>query len=95
MLHFFFQRDIVMMKINIVRKIFFSLNITSTICWNKNINEEWSLIKLPVLSKRLKYNFYMFICLIKKLGILIETYVNIICGTFLSKSEGNYITTAI
>lgn len=48
MIHYFIQRDIVMMKINIVRKIFCRLNITPTICWNKNINEEWSLIKLPV-----------------------------------------------
>lgn len=48
MIHYFIQRDIVMMKINIVRKIFYRLNITPTIRWNKNINEEWSLIKLPV-----------------------------------------------
>ena len=27
----------------------------------------------------------------KNLGILIETYSNIICGTFLSKFESNYI----
>ena len=52
MIHYFIQRDIVMMKINIVRKIFCRLNITPTICWNKNINE---VQKSPCVMTRIKW----------------------------------------